>query len=366
MKIKSHSPDYIFILCVILLTVFGLAMLSSASFDLGKQNFDDTFHYLRHQILHGLILGIIGFLIASRFYYQKLERLAVPFLILNIIVLILVFTPLGFSHGGAVRWLDLGLFSFQPAELLKFTFIVYLAAWLSNKKMNRQTSFFKGWLPFLAICGSIAFLVFQQPATTIILIVLIAALIMYFISGARLSFILGTFVLGSLILSMIIFSSPYRFERVMSFVSQENISIKDEGLHRYQALMAIGSGGFWGVGFGQSTAKFMHLPEPIGDSIFAVIAEELGFIGVLALIIVFVTLLTRGFLIAKNSQNQFAKLTVIGLTSIIAIQAFVHMAAISGLIPLTGVTLPFISYGGTSLVIFLTMSGVIVNISKYT
>ncbi|MEE8131757.1 MAG: FtsW/RodA/SpoVE family cell cycle protein, partial [Candidatus Paceibacterota bacterium] len=259
---KGHSPDYVFILCVILLTVFGLVMLSSASSDLGKKKFDDTFYYLKHQILYGLSFGIVGFLVASYFYYRKLERLALLFLILNITALVLVFTPLGFSHSGAIRWLNLGPFSFQPAEFLKFTFIIYLAAWLSNKKINRQTSFLGGWLPFLAVCGVVAFLVFKQPATTTVLVVLVAALIIYFISGARLSFVVGTFFLGILAVSLLIFSSPYRFERVMNFINQENINIQAEGFHRNQALIAIGTGGLWGVGFGQSTTKFKYLPEP--------------------------------------------------------------------------------------------------------
>lgn len=367
MKIRGRSPDYIFILCVILLTVFGLVMLSSASSDLGKQKFNDTFYYLKHQLIYGLAFGIAGFLITSYFYYRKLERMALFLLILNIMALIMVFTPLGFSHSNAARWLNLGFFSFQPAEFLKFTFIIYLAAWLSNKKNNRQTSFFGGLLPFLIVCGTVAFLVFEQPATTTVLIVLASALLIYFISGARLSFIVGTMFFGVLVLAALIFIQPdsYRYKRVMNFFNQENADIQVEGFHRNQALMAIGSGGFWGVGLGQSTTKFKHLPEPIGDSIFAVIAEELGFAGALTLIVVFAAFSARGFFIAKNSQDRFAKLTAVGLTSVIAIQVFVHIAAISGLTPLTGVPLPFISYGGTALAIFLTMSGVIVNISKY-
>lgn len=365
MKIKSHNPDYIFILCVFLLVVFGLVILSSASSDLGKEKFNNTFYYLKHQLLYGLIPGVIGFLVASHFYYRKFEKLAVLLLIINIIALILVFTPLGFSHQQAARWLDIGPFSFQPAEFLKLFFVVYLAAWLSNKKINRQASFSTGWLPFMTICALIAILVFKQPATTTVLIVLAAALIIYFISGARLSFIIGTILLGALGMALLVSFSAYRFERVKSFFYQESVDIQAEGFHRNQALIAIGSGGLFGVGLGKSTAKFKFLPEPIGDSIFAVIAEELGFIGALTLVAVFVLLLIRGFLIAKNSPDQFAKLTVVGLTSIIAIQVFVHIAAISGIIPLTGVPLPFISYGGTALAIFLTMSGVIVNISKY-
>lgn len=366
MRPRGHNPDYIFILCVVLLTLFGLVMLSSASSDLGKAKFNDTFYYLKHQLLYGLSFGIVGFFAAGYFYYRKLGKLAVPLLILNIAALILVFTPLGFSHNDSTRWLDVGPFSVQPAEFLKLTFIVYLAAWLSSRKIDRQMSFTSGWLPFLVACGLVAFLVLKQPATTAVLIVLAAALIVYFISGARLSFIVGTVLLGALALALIISISPYRLERVKSFLNTENVNIQAEGFHRNQALIAIGSGGLFGIGFGKSTMKFKFLPEPIGDSIFAVIAEEFGFIGALVLITVFIILITRGFFIAKKSQDQFAKLMAVGLTSVIGIQAFIHIAAISGLTPLTGVPLPFISYGGTALAVFLTMSGVIVNISRYT
>jgi len=367
MKSKAgNRPDYIFLGCVLFLTVFGLVMLSSASSDLGKINFNDTYYYLKHQILYGLSLGIVGFLAMAFFYYRRWEKLALPLLLISVLALVAVFTPLGFSFKGASRWLNLGPFSVQPAEFLKFTFIIYLAAWLSNKKINRQTSFWEGLFPFVVICGLITFLVVIQPATTTIAIIMASSLIIYFVSGARLSYVVGIILLGFLCLALLIYATPYRFERVMNFFHQENVNVEGAGYHINQSLMAIGSGGPFGVGFGKSTTKFKYLPEPIGDSIFAVIAEELGFVGVLLLIAVFTTMIIRGFFIAKNSRDQFAKLTVIGLVSIIAVQTFIHIGAISGLIPLTGVSLPFISYGGTSLAVFLTMAGVIVNISKYT
>ncbi len=355
--------DYLFVSCVILLTVFGLAMLSSASSDLGKIKFNDTYYYLKHQIFYGLIFGIAGFLIFSRVPYKILKSAAVPLLILNIVLLVLVFTPFGVSYNGSSRWLNFGGFSVQPSEFLKISFIVYLSAWLSNKKMKRQTGFFQGFLPFLTASGIIAGLVFLQPATTIVLIVMGAAFIVYFVSGARLLYIFGIIFMGISILASVIYFSSYRYERVIAFL-KDGGEKQSAGYQLDQSLRAIGSGGLKGAGFGKSVGKYKSLPEPIGDSIFAVIAEELGFIGAAFLIIIFIIMFIRGFLIAKNAPNQFCRLTVIGFISIIALQSFIHIAAVSGLIPLTGVPLPFISFGGTSLAIFLTMTGIIVNISK--
>jgi len=350
-----------------------LVMLSSASSDLGKIKFNDTYFYLKHQLLYGLSLGILGFLAGSLIYYRWWQKLAVPLLLLSLLALILVFTPLGFSHGGSNRWLNLGFLSVQPAEILKFSFIVYLAAWLSSKKGKssyRQTNILSGYLPFLIISGLVAFLIYRQPSTTTIIIIMSSGLLVYFTSGARLSFVLGTIFLGLIALTLAISFSQYRLERIETYVKTffgpEAVDSQVKGYHISQAKMAIGSGGLWGVGFGKSTTKFKYLPEPISDSIFAVIAEELGFVGAILLIGVFILLFIRGIMIAKNSRNQFAKLTVIGFILIITIQAFINVAAISGLLPLTGVPLPFISYGGTSLAIFLTMAGVIANISKYT
>ena len=349
-------------------------MLSSASSDKGKIEFNDTYYYLKHQLLYGLSLGIAGFLTAVLVHYRFWQKIALPLLLVCLFLLVLVFTPLGFSHSGASRWLNLGNFSIQPAELLKFSFIIYLAAWLNSKKggnLNRKTSFFKGYLPLLILFGLIAFLIFSQHSTTTVVIIALAALIVYFISGARLSFVLATVFLGVLVLILLVSSSNYRLERVQTYIKtffqpEETLDTQSQGYQLRQSLMSIGSGGIWGVGFGKSTIKFKYLPEPIGDSIFAVIAEELGFAGVIFLITIFTIFFIRGIMIAKNSKDQFARLTTIGFISVILIQAFINIAAMSGMVPLTGVPLPFVSYGGTSLAVLLTMSGVIVNISKYT
>lgn len=365
-KKSGHAPDYFFIALTIILVIFGIVMLSSASSDLGKIKFNDTYYYLKHQIYYGLSLGILGFLVGSFVNYKNWRLLSVGLLILSIVALALVFTSLGFKSGGANRWINLGPFSFQPAELLKLTYIIYIAAWLGNKKGNRQTSLTEGLLPFLIISGAIAILILMQPATTTIAIILLAGLIVYFVSGAKKSYI-SLFVIAVLLLAAVfVYSTPYRMQRIMGYLNSESADNLSAGYHRSQALIAIGVGGPTGIGFGQATTKYKFLPEPIGDSIFAVIAEEWGFVGSVIVITLFLLFFWRGLWIAKNCRDKFGRLIVIGFISIISIQTFINIGAISGLLPLTGVSLPFISYGGTSLAIFLTMTGIIVNISKYT
>lgn len=371
MKKRGHHPDYIFIACIWLLVVFGLVMLSSASSDLGKIKFNDTYYYVKHQIFYGLSLGLLGFLITSFVYYRHLKKIAVPLLLFGVISLVLVFTPLGVKHAGANRWLNLGAFSFQPAEFLKFAFIIYLAAWLSEKRegQSRQIDFLPGFLPFVLMSGLIALLIVIQPSTTTVFIIMISAILTYFVSGAKLYYILSALILGVVVFALIIALTPYRFERIITYLklsSSNSVNVQKEGYQINQSLIAIGSGGLTGVGFGRSTAKFKSLPEPIGDSISAVIGEELGFLGIIGLLTLYALAFVRGFILSLNSRDQFARLVTVGFISVIAIQVFIHIAANSGFIPLTGVPLPFISFGGTSLVIFLTMAGVIVNISKYT
>jgi len=350
----GKGPDFVFLAAVVILVVFGLIMLSSASSDLGKIKFNDANYYLKRQLMYGLGLGILGFLVGLFVHYKKWQKFAVPLLGISIFLLVLVFTPLGFKAGGANRWLNFGHFLFQPAELLKITFIIYLAAWLSKKK-ERQSSFWEGFLPFLAVVALITGLIFMQPATTIAIVIVVASLIVYFVSGLKMRYVIAFSSVMILVIALLVVASPYRLERIKNFTNN---------FHREQALIAIGSGGGIGVGYGNSTNKYNFLPEPIGDSIFAVIAEELGFAGAIFLIALFVIILIRGIQIAINCRNQFSKLVVIGFISIITIQAIINIGAISGLLPLTGMPLPFVSYGSSSLVIFLTMTGIIGNISR--
>lgn len=362
---KGHRPDYFLLALIAALLVFGIVMLASASSDLGQTQFNDSYYYLKHQLIFGLLPGLAGFFLGYTINYQRLKKFAFPLLLLSIAALALVFTPFGVAANGASRWLRLGPVSFQPAELLKFSFIFYLAAWLSNVKIDRAKNLSEGFLPFLLICGFIGVLLVLQPATSTVAILLLTALVVYFLSGAKIKYVLAAALLGVAGLAAIIYITPYRRARITGFL---NVGQNTEGqnYHINQALIAIGSGGLWGVGYGQSATKASYLPAPIDDSIFAIVSEELGFVGAGILAAAFGIFAFRTLWLAKKMRDQFGKLLLVGFGVIIALQAYVNMAAISGLLPLTGVPLPFMSYGGTALAVFLTMSGVIMNVSKYS
>jgi cell division protein FtsW len=358
-----HKPDFLVMVFIFMIIAFGLIMLSSASSDLAKIEFGDSYYYLKHQILFGLLPGLFLFLFASNFYYQNYKKFAIFLFSLNILLLILVFSPLGVTSGGATRWLTLGPLTFQPSELLKFSFIAYMAAWLSGPQ-KRKNNFLEGLVPFSIICGLVGSLLLIQPATSTAGILILSALVVYLISGAKKSYIFAIFILGITLFMAVSYLTPYRWQRITSFIDPSQ-NTQSSSYHINQALIAIGSGNLTGVGFGQSTTKIHYLPEPIGDSIFAVIAEEIGFVGSSALILGFLVLVTRIFILAKRTMDQFGQLLLVGFGTLIGLQFFVNVGAISGIIPLTGMAIPFISYGGTSLVIFMFISGIIVNISKH-
>ncbi|MFB6212511.1 MAG: putative lipid II flippase FtsW [Candidatus Magasanikbacteria bacterium] len=361
-KPKSE-PDYTLITLIAILTIFGLVMLASASSDIAKMKFGNSYFYITHQLIYGLSIGLIGFFVGSTVYYQRWKKVSVLLLVLNIIALILVFTPIGVSAQGATRWLNIGGVSFQPGEALKISFLIYLSAWISKRK-KRSKSFTKGLLPFSILTGGVVFLLLAQPSTGTAAIIFGTSLVVYFISGAKAKFVTSLILIALVAFAGLVYTSPYRMERIKTFLNPTKEKL-ESSYHINQALTAIGSGGITGVGYGQSTTKINYLPEPIGDSIFAVIAEELGFAGSFALILMFGILVWRGIKIARKVPDSFGKLLTVGFATLIGFQAFVNIGAISGLIPLTGVPLPFISYGGTALAVFLTMSGIMVNVSRY-
>ncbi len=360
----GHRPDYFLIALVFVLTIFGLAMLASASSELGRIQFNDSYYYLRHQIYNGLSVGIIGFFLGYFIYYGHLKKFALPLLLIGIIALALVFTKFGLTVRNASRWLALGPLRFQPAEIMKIAFVAYLAAWLSNSKLKRAANFVEGLLPFFLISGLIAVLLLLQPATSTVAILLGTGIIVYFLSGARWKHIFAILLLAIVGFGAVILATPYRMARIVGFLNQSG-DIENQNYQINQAMTAIGSGGIMGVGYGQSALKASSLPAPTDDSIFAVISEELGFVGAGSVVILFAALTLRLFWLARKMRDNFGKLILVGFAAVIALQSFTNMAAISGLIPLTGVPLPFVSYGGTALAVFLTMSGIAANVSKY-
>lgn len=366
---KTAQPDYIFIALVVLLTVFGFLMLSSASSDVAASLYGSSGYFVQQQFLHFLLFGVPGFFLALFIPYQWLKKLAVPAFIFSLILLTLVYVPsVGVSANSASRWINVGGFTFQPGEVMKLAIIVFFSAWLAGNK-ERVRSFSKGFLPFMFILGVVSVLFFKQPATTTALIISAACFIVYFVNGLPWKYFIGMALFTFAVVSALVFSSPYRAERITSFFAHRSgETSKDfergEGFQLTKTLKAIRAGGIYGVGFGDSATK-TSIPEVEGDAIFAVIGEELGFIGSFGLLTVFAVLVWRGFWIARRVSDDFGKSLIIGFTSIIAIQSMINIGAISGFFPLTGVPLPFVSYGGTALAVFLTMSGIIVNISRY-
>jgi cell division protein FtsW len=361
----KKQKDKILFFTTLFLVVFGLVMVASAGIFYSKTRFDDPYFFFKRQLFFGAIPGFLALLFFSKLNYHFWKKISVLLFIISIICLILVFIPsLGVKAYGANRWLQLGPISFQPSEMLKLSLVIYLAAWLSGKN-EKVKDFLEGLVPFLIVLGIIGFLLIKQPDIGTLGSVVIIAVIMFFASGARIKhlLLLGTGGLG--VLYLLIKLESYRASRLLVFLHPE-LDPKGVGYQINQALLAIGSGGIFGLGLGKSLQKFNYLPEPVGDSIFAIIGEELGFLGAMILIILFVIFTSRGFKIAKRAPDTFGYLMAVGIMSWIVFQSLINIAAISGMIPLTGIPLPFISYGGTSMIFLLSAVGILLNISKYS
>lgn len=348
---------------VFILVGFGLLMLSSAGVIEGQKRFGSAQYYFFHQLTSGALLGAALYFLLSIVDYKFWKKVALPFLIGALLLMIGVFIPqLGVAAKGATRWLDVGIFSFQPAEVLKLALIIYFAAWFS-KRSQKEKSWSYSIVPFLAVFVFVGFLLALQPDIGTLGIITIIALGIFFFAGGSASFFLKLGVaIGILIIPLAVFS-PYRTHRIIAFLNRAG---DPQGIsyHINQALIAIGRGGWWGVGFGHSQQKMGFLPEPVGDSIFAILVEELGIVGGMALVVLFAFLIIYLVRVASNCSDRFAQLFVLGVAVWIGSQAFINIAAITGLVPLTGIPLPFISYGGTSLAVLLSSLGIVANIAK--
>jgi len=363
---RFHEPNYTFLIVLGIIIAYGLIMLASASSVLGQQLKDDTFYYLKHQFLYGIIVGLVGFFITSKIDYHYWKKYAFIFMVINVVLLFLVLIPgLGTAYLGAKRWINLGGIQFQPSEMVKLSFLMYLAVWLENraKKMEDASS---SLIPFLIMVGFLVLMIagVQKDLGTMVVIAVIAITV-YFTAGApwRHLTLLGIGGTGLFLLLVRIF--PYRWQRLTVFLNPE-LDPQGIGYHINQALLAIGSGGLFGLGLGHSQQKFNYLPEPAGDSIFAIISEELGFFFAVMLVILFLALFLQGIKIARQAPDPFGKLLTVGIMIWIIFQAYINIAAMLSLVPLTGIPLPFISYGSSSLVMLLIAVGLVVNVSKQT
>jgi len=366
LKNCNASPDWFLISLVLGLTVFGIVMVGNASVVEAFRDFGDKFYYLRQQLIWA-VLGLLAFVIFSFFDYRRLRKFALSLMLFSFVSLILVLIPaIGIKSLGARRWLPLGFFSFQPAELTKLAFVLYLSSFFANKNLPSGEPCFSNkrkLLPFLFVLVALLVLVMMEPDLGTAVILAATGLIVYFVSGGPLLLISLVGLFGLAGGAGLIFFSSYRRERLLSFLNPSRDPL-GTSYHIRQILIAIGSGGLFGVGLGQSRQKYEYLPEATTDSIFAVIAEELGFVGAVCLLALFLLMIWRGMKIAKEAPDDFGRLLAVGIISWIGFQALVNLSAMVAIIPLTVVPLPFISYGGSSLVLSLTAMGILVNISK--
>ena len=361
---KKNSIDKVFFGIVITLVVIGLIVFTSASLGIYAKNEAKFYGVIFSQLVLGLGGGLFALYIGLKIPYKFFRKYSLILFVLSIILTALVLVPgIGQSHGGARRWIDIMGYSFQPVEFLKISFIIYFAAWLSWAKGKVRDPLFS-ILPLIVMLGIIAGVLIKQPDTKSIILITITAVIMLFVSGTPMKWILGIIGVAGIAFLILISAKPYLKERVNTFFNPSQNS-QSSSYQLQQSLIAVGSGGVLGRGLGQSIQKFNYLPEPQGDSIFAVVGEELGFVGGVVLICLYLAFALRGYRIAvRNAPDAFAKLLVIGFVTIITAQSFMNIASIIGVFPLTGVPLVFISHGGTALLLSLGMVGIILNISR--
>ncbi len=360
MKFKG---DIGFLVATLILSVVGFLIFASASMGLLARN-DVSFSGIAfNQLIFGLFGGFGALFITYRIPVTFWRRNAFYVFLATLLLSALVFVPgLGFSHAGATRWIDLGFITFQPAELLKLGAIIYTAAWFSGIK-RKAGSFLHGFVPVFVIillCGGLLLL---QPDTDTFVIIAMTVVLVWFVAGAKLKYIGLLILLGLFTLTAVAFTRPYIMDRLMTFADPSRDSL-GSSYQIQQSLIAIGSGGLAGRGFGQSIQKYNFLPEPIGDSIFAVAAEEFGLLGSVLIIGFFILFVFKGLKIATKSTDSFSRLLVVGIVILIIVQSFMNISAMLNIIPLVGTPLLFVSHGGTALFVVLAEAGIILSASK--
>ena len=364
-RVGPHRPDYLLLACTIALLVLGTLMVYSASFAVAHNEFFDDAYFLTRQ-LASVGVGGACMLLAMRVDYRRLRFWTLLILIVSIALLVLVLVPgLGVRSYGAVRWLKLGPVQVQPSEIAKLALVLYLADWMARRG-PRVASFFNGLLPFGVFVGVVAVLVELQPDLGTTAIIVGTAACVFFVAGANLVHITllgaGGVAAGSLLM---VHLSGYRLERIRAFLDPWS-DIQGSGWHTAQGLIALGSGGLFGNGLGNGLHKYYWVPNAHTDAIFNIIGEELGFVGCLGVLVLFGILAWRGFLIAWHAPDSFGRLLATGLTCLLTLQALVNVAVVTNSLPYTGITLPFVSYGGSSTVISLIAVGMLLNISRFS
>lgn len=363
-KVKKRACDFTLLLTTLLLVFIGIIMVFSSSWPEGIKSFNDGYHFLRKQVIASLS-GLIAMLFFMNFDYKIIKRLSGVIYIASLLSGLLIFTPLGVIKKGARRWVSLGFTTFMPSDVIKLGAIIFLAAYLSRKK-NDINSFKKTTVPTVFIIGLSCGMIYLQKdlGTTVTLAMTLMGI--FFVAGMRIShFMLMTIgAFAGLIYAITGDEDGYRMKRLTSFLDPF-ADKRATGWQVVQSLYALGSGGLFGLGLGKSRQKFFYIPEPYNDFIFAIIGEELGFLGAFTVVLLFMVLIWRGIRTALNIEDLFGSLLATGIIALIAVQSLIHIAVVTSSIPTTGIPLPFVSYGGTSLVLYMSSMGILLNVSRH-
>jgi len=361
---KKSSTDFVLFITVLTLLAIGVVMVFSASEYSTLVLYGDSFHYFKLQ-LGWSMLGLLTMFLVSNYEYRRLKHYIWPILIVSFVALVAVLIPgIGRESLGARRWIVLGPVGFAPAEMVKLCLIIFTAYGLARQK-DKVKYFSRGILPYMMVMGLAAGLILLQPDLGTAVSLAGIVMIMIFAAGARPVHLGSLAAAGVVAVAFAIALKPYRLQRFMAFLDPWADPLGD-GYHIIQGLYAIGSGGIFGLGLGQSRQKFLYLPENHTDFIFAIVAEEMGFFGASLLVVLFLLFIWRGLKIAMTSPDPFASLLATGITAWVGVQAIINIGVVTGSLPVTGIPLPFISYGGTSLVFTMAGVGLLLNISKYS
>ena len=361
---KNTKPEFdsVIFYTTMTLVFIGIIMVFSASFVQSAFKHGDSYYFLKRNVIYAT-LGFISMIIMSNLDYRFWKKNAKVIGIVSVILLLLVLTPLGIKANGARRWLGFGAFTIQPAEIAKFATIIITAKFI-EKRYDDMKSLIKGVIPLLLVPGLFFALIMLQPNMSTAGTIILVTFVMIFVAGLNMKFVIAMFGSGIGLFLLLALTSEYRLKRILSFLDPFQDPLGN-GYQVIQGLYALGSGGLFGMGLGKSQQKWFYIPEPQNDFIFAIIGEELGLIGCAIVIMLFVILVYRCVRIALNCKDIFTCMVVIGIGAQIGIQAALNIAVATSSMPVTGVALPFISYGGTSLIIFMSAVGIVLNISKH-
>lgn len=363
MVVRPKSPDFIIFFAIMALLTIGVIMVYSSSAVSAYVNFNDSYYFLKRQLIW-VSLGFFAMLFTMSIDYHVWRKLAKPVMLVTLVLLILVLIPgLGKVVNGARRWLGFGSLYLQPSEIAKLSMVLFCADSLSRYQ-ERITSFLKGMLPHLLMLMVIFGLILKEPDLGTALVIGGTVFILLFSAGAKISHLVSLGVSGIAGIVVAIIVEPYRMKRILAFSDPWSDPL-NTGYHIIQSLYAIGSGGLFGVGLGRSREKFLYLPEPHTDFIFAILAEELGFIGTVTIVLLFFLFVWRGFKVAVSAPDIYGSMLAAGITSMIGLQALMNIAVVTASMPVTGIPLPFISFGGSALIFTLAGVGILLNISRY-